>query len=155
PHTDLDLAARRRGLGDCTELRRVHEAAGRAQIRVIERVEEFGAELEFHLLGDVELARQREVEGLHSRAVYGIPPRIPESESRRDGEGRGVEPTIRRARVLTENRLAGVICAYGILTEQRSRIGRIAENRYGEREPALDLINGGEAPVLRNRARQA
>src|SRR5262245_52945445 len=75
PHTDLDLAARGRGFGDRSELRRVHEAARCAQVRVIERVEEFGAELEFHLLGNVEFAGQREVEGLHSRAVYGIPPR--------------------------------------------------------------------------------
>src|SRR5215475_8631226 len=78
PHADLDFAARRRGLGDRAELRRVHEAAGRPQVRMIERVEEFGAELEFHLFGYAELTGQREVQRLHSRAVYRIPSRIPE-----------------------------------------------------------------------------
>src|SRR5262249_26255176 len=95
PHTDLDLAARRRGLGDRPELRRVHEAAGRAQVRVIERVEEFGPELEFRLLGQAELAGQRQVERLHSGAVDRIPPRVPEPERRRGGERRRVEPTVR------------------------------------------------------------
>src|SRR5262245_40711008 len=153
PHTDLDLAPRRRGLGDRAELRRVHEAAGRPQIRMIERVEEFGPELEFRLLGQAELAGQRQVQRLHPGAVDGIPPRVPEPERCRGGKRRGVEPTIRSARALAKDRLAGVVGADGILAEQRSCVGSVAENRDGERESALDLINGREPPILRHRAR--
>ena len=58
---ELNFTARSGRLCDCAELRRVDEAVGRAEVRVVQGVKELGAELETHLLRHRELALQGEV----------------------------------------------------------------------------------------------
>ena len=41
----MNLTTRRRGFGDDAELRRVHETAWRPEVRMVERVEKLGPEL--------------------------------------------------------------------------------------------------------------
>src|SRR5215510_10815363 len=45
PSSKLNLTTRRRGFGDDAELRRVHETAWRPEVRMVERVEKLGPEL--------------------------------------------------------------------------------------------------------------
>src|SRR5882724_10327616 len=52
PCAELNLSRRCRGFGDGSELWSIHEAIRRSQIRVVERIERFGANLKLDLLGD-------------------------------------------------------------------------------------------------------
>jgi hypothetical protein len=140
-NAQLNLAAWSGRFGDRPKLRRVHEAIGYAEIDVIERVEEFGPELQLHFFGQAELALQGEIEALHSGAINRIAPQVAEGKCRWRGEGRRVEPTVGTASARTEDRLAGVIGADWILTQQRAGIGGVAEDRNREWEPALNLID--------------
>ncbi len=56
---ELDFTPRGGSFADGAELRRVHEAIRRAEIDMVEGVEEFGAELEFGALGEIESASER------------------------------------------------------------------------------------------------
>lgn len=139
PHPKLNLTARRRRFGDGAELWRVHKAVGRAEVRVVERVEEFRAKLESSLFRQGELTMQGEVERLHAGAVDRVPSHVSESERRRGGKGRGVEPHVRRMRAGAEDGLARVVGANRILSEQGSAVGRVAKDGDRERKSALRL----------------
>src|ERR1043165_6066147 len=147
---ELNLSSGRRGLGDGAELRRVDEAVRRAEVRVVQGVEELGAELEAHLLGDGELALQREVERLEAGAVDGVAAHVAEGEGGGRGEGRGVEPLRGGVRAGAEDGLARVVGADGVLAEKCSGVGRVAEDRDGEGVAALRLEERGEMPVARD-----
>src|SRR5450756_1996655 len=84
---------------------------------------------------------------LHTGSVDRISPGIAESIGRGHAEGRRVEPLVGGAGARSEDRLAGVICPDGILSQDRARVGGVAENRDREWEPALQLEHGGEPPV--------
>ena len=56
PCTQLDLPSRCRALRNCAELRRIYEAVRSTKIRVVEGIEEFPAELEFHRLRNSKVA---------------------------------------------------------------------------------------------------
>src|ERR1700730_9489471 len=59
---ELDFAPRGGGFADRAELWGVHEAVRRAEIGVVEGIEELGAKLKFGTLGEVKGASEREVE---------------------------------------------------------------------------------------------
>ena len=56
PRAQLYLASRSRSLCNRSKLGRIHEAVRRAQVRVVECIEELPAELDFGPLGDGEVA---------------------------------------------------------------------------------------------------
>src|SRR5215471_19197632 len=60
----LQLAAGSHGHGDGAKLRRVDEAAGGAEVDLVEGVESFAAELEIQALGEAEGTLKRDVHGL-------------------------------------------------------------------------------------------
>ena len=66
PRAQLDFAAGRRGIGDGSELRRVHKAVRRAEIGVIQGIEQLAANLEAPAFGEHEVAHQRDVQRLHA-----------------------------------------------------------------------------------------
>ena len=51
-----------------------------------------------------------------------------------------------------KNRLGGDVGANGVFAQDRAGVGGIAENGNREREARLNLINGGQCPVVRERA---
>ena len=67
----------------------------------------------------------------------------------------GIEPFPGRSRARTEHRLAGVVGADRILAQHRSGVRRVPEDRDGERESALRLVDRGDLPVARQRPRPA
>ena len=73
----LHLAARRRGVGDGSELRCIHETIWRPEVHLVERIEEFAAYLKLHALGDAEFMDDGEVEGLHAGTVDGVAAHVP------------------------------------------------------------------------------
>src|SRR6185437_12728616 len=87
PRAQLDLAAWRGGFGDSAELGRIHEAVRGAQVRMVECVEEFPAELKSGVLGNGEITRQREIERLQPRPINRIASHIAKRKGRRSGEG--------------------------------------------------------------------
>ena len=54
----MDFASGRSCFGDGAELRCVYKAIRRAEIRVIESVEEFGTKLKLDEFGEIECARE-------------------------------------------------------------------------------------------------
>jgi hypothetical protein len=73
--------------------------------------------LELRLFRDVELPGHCKIERLHSGSDDRIPPHISEGESWWRSEGRGIDPAIRSARALVEDRLPGVVGSNGIFSE--------------------------------------
>src|ERR1700730_17273149 len=108
---ELDFAPRGGGFADSAELRGVHEAVRRAEIGVIEGVEEFGAELKFGALGEIEGAGERQVKGLHAGAINGVAAHMAEGERSRRREGCGTNPWRGGVRAGRENWLAGEVGA--------------------------------------------
>src|SRR5262245_25203942 len=92
PRAQLDLPPRSGGLRDRAELRSVHKSIRCAQVRVVEAVEEFAAELEPHSFGNAKVANHREVKSLGSRPVDRVSTHIPKREGGRRHKRGGVEP---------------------------------------------------------------
>ena len=107
PGAQLHFASRRHRHGDRSELRRIHEAVRRAQVYLVQRVECFGTKLEISSLADAEGSRQRKAQGLHGRAIYGVPAYMAVCERRGRSKCGGVEPLRGGARAGAEYRLAG------------------------------------------------
>src|SRR5262245_43925697 len=63
---------------------------------MVEQIEEFGTELNYREFADAGVLDQREVGVLVTRPIQDVPARIAETAERRDGEGRRVEPALRR-----------------------------------------------------------
>src|SRR5205823_10342950 len=106
---ELNFTARSGRLCDCAELRRVDEAVGRAEVRVVQGVKELRAELEPYLLRHRELALQGEVERLPAGAVDCVASDVAEGEGGGCRERRGVEPTVGGVRAGVEDGLARVV----------------------------------------------
>src|SRR6266511_1989904 len=63
---------------------------------MVEEIEEFGTELNYREFADPGVLDQREVDVLVTRPIQDVTARIAEAAERRDGEGRRVEPALRR-----------------------------------------------------------
>ncbi len=122
---------------------------------MVEGVEKFAAELEFGALGEVESTSEREVESLHARAVDGVAAHVAEGEGSGRREGCWIEPFRCIVRAGGKNWLAGEVGANGIFAEDGAGVGGVAENGNGERESALDLVDGGEIPIAGDSVQKA
>src|SRR5436190_13986599 len=88
PGAQLYFPSSCRGLGNRSELRRIHEPIRRTEIGVVQRIEELPANLKTPLLGNHELPHQRHIQGLQARAVNSIAAHVAKCVSRRHEEGR-------------------------------------------------------------------
>src|SRR5262245_59952390 len=91
---ELDSASIARA-EDASELRCVRKAVGKIEIRVVENVEELGAELQSALFGEAKVLEEAEVEVHRSRTKQEATACVAERELRRDVEGGCVEPSLR------------------------------------------------------------
>src|SRR5262249_18425562 len=142
--TQLNLASRGGRFGDSSELRGINETVRSAEIRVIQSIKELPAKLEFHLLRQMKLAREREIQGLHSWPIKRISPHIAEGVRRRGGERSRIEPFAYRPGAVAEDRLAAIVRPNRVFPQDGSRIGGVAEDGNGEGEAGLHLIHGRE-----------
>src|SRR5262245_10160512 len=63
---------------------------------MVEEIEELGTELNYREFADPGVLDQREVDVLVTRPIQDVAARIAEAAKRGDGEGRRVEPALRR-----------------------------------------------------------
>src|SRR5215470_3393104 len=150
PRTQLDLTAGSGRLGDRAKLRRVHEAVGRAQVRVIEAVEELAAELKLHSFSNAKVADHCQVQRLSSRSIDRISAYIAKCKGGWSHEGGGVEPASCGLCAGTKLILAGGAGTNWVLTKHRSGIRRVAKNGDCKRKTGLHLIDRGNVPISRD-----
>src|ERR1035437_4237115 len=145
--THLNLPPGRRDFRDASEARCIYKTVWRSQVGVVEGIEELCARFKPCLLRHAELAHDAEVHGLHSGTIHRVAPHIAVGVSRGSRKRVGIEPCGRVASAGAKDLLSGEVGADGVLSDDRSGIGGIAEDRDGEREAALHLIFHGAAPV--------
>src|SRR6267143_1838666 len=138
----LQFASRRHRHGDRSELRGIHVAVRSAQVDLVQRVECFGPELEIDSLADAEGSRQREVQGLHARAIHGVPACIAVRKRRGRGECGGIKPLRSGVRARAEYGLACNVGTDRILAQHGPGVRRISEDGDRKGHSRLDLVDG-------------
>src|ERR1700730_11519388 len=114
---------------------------------MVEGIKGFPAKLEFYGFGYGNLVLQSQVEGLPAGTIHSVSPDVSESEGCRRSKCCCIKPTGGRMRAGAEDGLTCVVGTNWVFTQERARVGGIAEYGDRERKAALCLIYRRQTPI--------
>src|SRR5687768_7527371 len=138
--TKLNLPRRADDTCNRARLRCADRRIGEIELRRVERIEDFSAELDAVIRLDAELLEQREVEIHTAGAVQDVSAGVAVGEWRRGRERRGVEPPV-------HGRVIQLAIADAVGALPGSRIDRRRAERRGERQTCLERVYPVDLPT--------